>query len=83
MTDDPMSIAEGMSHGEVKLFMSTTASINGLYGWGFIVRRYSMRFVVAFTQSHYIYTQQRLSDAAQWSGWTQTEDTVMMIPLAA
>ena len=70
-TDDPMSIADSMSSRDMKFFLTTTGSINGLYGWGIIVRRYDMRFITAFTQTAYIYMNQRLSNAGEWTGWTK------------
>ena len=70
LTDDPMSIADSMSHGEIKFFMSDTGSIEGLYGWGIIVRRINMRFITAFTQANRIYMKQRINDAQSWTEWT-------------
>ena len=70
LTDDPTSIADSMNHGEIKLFMSSTASIEGLYGWGIIARRYNVRFITAFAQGHRIYMRQRLTEEHSWTGWS-------------
>ena len=70
-TDDPMSIADSMSSGEIQFFMTNTDSIEGEYGWGIIARRIDMRFVIAFTHSNNIFMNRRISANQSWSGWRE------------